>query len=136
MEVDIEELGDVLVVEDNPGDIRLLEEAFEASPLDTTLHTARTREEALEMLFQRGEHDGVPTPDLVLVDWNLSQHTGDEVIRAVKSVDSAIPVVVMTGSRPGLQRIESESPAADGYIEKQTDIEAYIDILRSCGTER
>lgn len=135
MELGIEEWEDILIVDDNPGDIRLIEEAFKASPLDPTLHTTQTCEEALEMLFQRGEHDGVPRPDLVLVDWNLSKQTGDEVIQAVNSVDSAIPAVVMTGSKTGLQRIESSSSGADEYIEKQADIQAYIDILRSCGAE-
>ena len=136
MEVRIEEWEDILIVEDNPGDIRLIEEAFKASPLDPTLHTAKTCEEALEILFQRGEYDGVPRPDLVLVDWNLSKQTGDEVIGTVNSVDSAIPVVVMTGSKQELQRVESAAPPADDYIEKQTDIQAYIDILRSCGAQQ
>ena len=136
MEVGIEEWEDILIVEDNPGDIRLIEEAFKSSSLDPTLHTARTCEEALDILFQRGEYAGVPSPDLVLVDWNLSHQTGDEMVQAVNSVDSAIPVVVMTGSKQELQRVESSAPAADEYIEKQTDIQAYIDILRSCGAEQ
>lgn len=136
MDVGIEGVEDILLVEDNPGDIRLIEEAFEASPLNPTIHTARTREETLEILFQCGDFEEVPRPDLVLLDWHLSQHTGEDVIQAVKSVDSAIPVVVMTGSEPELERVESSSPAADEYIKKQVDPQKYIELLRSCGAEQ
>lgn len=136
MEWGIEEAENVLVIEDNPGDIRLIEEAFKASPLDPTIHTARTGDEALEILSHRREFEEVPRPDLVLVDWNLSQNSGEDVIQAVKAADSAIPVVVMTGSKSGLQWLESAIPTADEYIEKQTDLQAYIDILRSCGADQ
>lgn len=81
--------------------------------LDPTIHTARTREEAPEIPFQRGDYQAVPRPESVLLDWNLSQHTGGQVIKAVKSVDSGIPVVVMTGSKSEIGRVESSTPAAD-----------------------
>lgn len=136
MELGIEGVEDILLVDDNSGDIRLIEEAFEASPIDPTIHTARTREEALEILFQRGNYQAVPRPDLVLLDWNLANHTGEEVLQAVKSVDSDIPVVVMSGSKHGLERIESSTPAADEYIEKQVDPHQYIELLRSCCAEQ
>lgn len=136
MDVGIEDVEDILIVDDNPGDIRLIEEAFKASPLDPTIHSVKTRDEALDLLCQRGDFEGVPRPDLVLLDWNLSQHTGKEVIEAAKSGDPAIPIVVMTGAKSGLPRMESSVPAADEYIEKQTDLQGYIDILRSCGAEQ
>lgn len=131
----IEGMEDILLVEDNPGDIRLIEEVFAASPLDPTVHTAKTRDAALDFLKQRGEYDEAPRPDLILLDWNLSQHTGQEVIQTAKSKEIAIPVVVMSESKQGLQRVESSTPAADEYIEKQTDLQKYIDLLRSCGAE-
>lgn len=136
MEVGIDDVENILLVEDNPGDIRLIEEAFKASPLDPTIYTAKTREEALDLLLQRGEYEDVSRLDLVLLDWKLSQHTGEEVIRAAKSRDSSIPVVVMSGSKSGLESVEASAPTADEYIEKQTDLEAYIEILRSCGIEQ
>lgn len=135
MDVGIEGVEDVLIVEDNPGDIRLIEEAFAASSLDSTIHTAKTREGALDFLNQRGEYDEAPRPDLILLDWNLSQHTGQEVIQTAKAGNHAIPVVVMTESKQGLERVESSTAAADEYIEKQTDLQQYIDLLRSCGVE-
>lgn len=136
MDVGIEDAEDILVVDDNSGDVRLIEEAFRASPLDPTIHSTKTRDEALDLLCQRGDYAEVPRPDLVLLDWRLSQHTGKEVIKAAKPDDPAIPVVVMTGAKSNLQRIESSAPAADEYIEKQTDLQSYIDILRSCGAEQ
>lgn len=100
MDVAVEGVEVILIVEDNPGDIRLIEEAFRGSPLDSTIHTTKTRDAALDFLYQRGEYEDVRRPDLILLDWNLSQNTGEEVIREAKSVEPAVPVVVMTGSKP------------------------------------
>lgn len=136
MDIGIEDVEDILLVDDNPGDIRLIEEAFRESPLDPTIHATKTRDEAVDVLFRRGQHEGTPRPDLVLLDWRLSQETGEEVVEAAKSGVLDIPVVVMTGSKSGLECIESSVPAADEYIQKKTDPQAYIDILRSCGAEQ
>lgn len=117
------------------GMFRLIEEASRASSLDPIIHTTTTREEALDLLYQGGVFEEVPRPDLILLDWNLSKHTGEKVIETAKSGDAPILVVVMTGARSGLSRIESSAPAADDYIEKQTEPHDYIEILRSCGVE-
>lgn len=135
MDICIEGAEIILLVEDNPGDIRLIEEAFKASPLDPTIHTTKTREDALNYLSQRDESEDVPNPDLVLLDWKLSQHTGEEIVQTAKSVEPAIPVVVLTSSKAAPQTRESSDPRADKYIEKQTEPGGYIEILRSCGTE-
>lgn len=132
--VDLEDVEDVLLVEDNPGDIRLIREAFRESPLDPTIHATKTGDEAIDMLFRRGGHEDAPRPDLVLLDWRLSEQTGEPVVEAVKSGELSVPVVVMTGSKSGLGRVESSAPAADEYIEKPTDPQAFIDVLRSFGT--
>ena len=135
MDVGIEDVEDILLVDDNPGDIRLIEEAFRESGLDPTIHATKRRDEAIDVLFRRNGHEEAPRPDLVLLDWRLSQETGEAVVEAAKSGELSVPVVVMTGSSSGLERIESAPPAADGYIEKQTDPQAYIDVLRSCGND-
>lgn len=135
MDVGIEGVDDVLLVEDNLGDVRLIEEAFRSSPFDPTIHATETRAEALDLLNRRGEYEEASRPDLVLLDWHLSRHTGQEVIQAAKSVTPVIPVVVMTGSNLGVERVKSSTPAADEYIEKRTDPQEYIDVLRSCGPE-
>lgn len=131
MEAGVEDVEHILLVEDNPGDIRLIEEAFEASSLEPTIHATKTRDEALDLLCQRGEYEEVSRPDLVLLDWNLSRHTGRKVVEVAKSGDPPVPVVVMTGAKSGLHCVESSEPAADDYIEKQTDPQRYIDLLRT-----
>lgn len=136
MDVGIEDVENILLVEDNPGDIRLIEEAFKASSLDPTIQTATTRDEALDMLCQQGEYGGSARPDLVFLDWNLTKYSGQEVLQVMKTSEPEIPVVVMTGSKQGIERIESSAPAADEYIEKQTDPQKYLDILRSCEAEQ
>lgn len=62
-------LQDLLVVEDNPGDIRLIEEVFEESSLGTTVHSVSTGEDALDFVNQYGEYEEAPRPDVVLLDW-------------------------------------------------------------------
>lgn len=135
MDVGIEDVEDILVVDDNSGDIRLIEEAFRASPFDPAIHATTTRVDALDLLCRREGYEEVPRPDVVLLDWNLSKHTGEKVIEAAKSSDPPIPVVVMTGAKSALPQIKSSAPEADQYIEKQTDPQAYIDMFRPDGAE-
>lgn len=136
MEDGIEGVEDILIVEDNPAEIRFIEEAFSSSQFDVTIHSATTSDEALDYVQQQGEHVKAPTPDVILLDWHLTQTTGEEVLQAAKSVDPAISVVVMTGSTPEASSVKSAFPQANRYIEKQTDPEAYIEILRSSVTDQ
>lgn len=135
MDVGLEDIEVILVVDDNPGDVRLIEEAFRASPHDPTIHASKTRDEALTLLNECGESEEVPRPELVFLDWNLSQCTGQEVLQAAEAMEPEIPVIVMTGSKQGLERIKSSAPAADAYIVKQTNPQKYLDVLPLCGSE-
>lgn len=123
-------IEDVLIFEDNPAEIRFIEEAFGISELDPTIHSATTRGEALDFVRRRGEYADAPEVDVILLDWHFSKTTGREVLEAAKAVDPPITVVVMTGSKPELDTLESSLPEADRCIEKQTEPEAYIEILR------
>lgn len=122
---------DILVVDDNPGDLRFIEEAFQAAAIDSTIYTTNTNDEALEFLSRCGEDDGTPSPVLVLLDWNLSKTTGEEVLEAAKSGDCQIPVIVMTGSHPETSALESTIEKADMVIEKPTDPDEYIEHVHS-----
>ncbi len=122
---------DVLLVDDNPGDRRFIEEALRDSPLDLVIHTVETRDEALDVVNRRGAYEDGPEPDVVLLDWNLSRETGREVVEAAKSGDASIPVLVMTGSNPEMTNVESYLSAEDMLIEKPTDPEGYIEPVRS-----
>lgn len=131
---DVETLGDLLVVEDNPGDRRLIEEAFAVSPMETTVHPVSTGEEALDFVNQRGEYEEAPRPDVVLLDWSLPKMDGEEVLRELKTNFPTIPVVIMTGSNPLKEAVKSMTSQADAYLTKPTDLNAYTEILRSLAT--
>lgn len=126
-----ERADDVLVVDDNPGDLRFIEEALGASQLSLNIRTVNSREEALDSVYQRGEYEDTPKPAAIMLDWNLSHETGREVVSAAKSGDSHIPVLVMTGSYPAISDVESELSEADLFMEKPTEPEGYIEPLQS-----
>lgn len=127
---ELEGLEAVLVVDDNPADIRFIEEAFDASELEPTVHSTTTKGEALAVLAQRDEYADAPEVDATFLDWHLSKTTGEEVLDAAKAVDPPVPVVVMTGSKSERDHLESSLPEADRCIEKRTDPEAYVEIIR------
>lgn len=131
---DAETLEDLLVVEDNPGDVRLIQEAFEDSALETTVHTVSTGEEALDFVNRRGEYEVVPRPDVILLDWSLPTMDGEAVLRELKTNFPGIPVVIMTGSNPLREAVESMTSLADAYLTKPTNPDAYTEILCSLAT--
>lgn len=131
MEGGLEGVDYLLVVEDNPGDVRFIEVAFEDSELGPTIHIASTVAEALDYLHQREDYATAPRPDVVLLDWHLTQNTSKDVLEAAKSIDSSMPVVVMTGSTAEVEKLAGSIPHADVCIEKQTDPEGYLEVLRS-----
>ncbi|QCC57106.1 response regulator (plasmid) [Natrinema thermotolerans] len=122
--------GDLFVIDDNPGDIRFIEEAFSVSELSLTIHTVNTQDEALDLIHQRNEHEDTPRPDVALLDWRLSQTTGKEILDAAKSVTPPLPVVVMSSSKPQVQSENAPISWADQIIEKPTDPEMYVELLR------
>lgn len=127
----LEGVDTLLVVDDNPAEIRLIEEAFNGTQFDLSIYSVTTKDEALDFMEREDEYKDAPKPDVILLDWHLSTATGEEVLEAARSLDSPIPVVVMTGSKPELNAVESSLPQDERCIEKQTDPEAYIEILSS-----
>lgn len=131
MDDDSERVTNVLVVDDNPGDRRFIEEALKSSRLDPTVRTVNTRDNALDVVSQRGEYEDAAVPDVILLDWNLSQTTGQNVLEAATSSDVHISVIVMTGSESEIERVQSSLPQADLFIEKPTEPAGYIEAIRS-----
>ena len=88
---------DVLLVEDDPGDILMTQEAFEFNKVGNTLHVVRDGEQALDFLYRRGEYADAVRPDLILLDLNLPKYDGRQVLEKIKSdPDLAdIPVVIL-----------------------------------------
>lgn len=130
------ELGEILIVDDNPGDIRLIKEAFKASSFDPTIHTATTTDDALAFLSRKKGTADSPSPALVLLDWNLSQTTGEDVLDAAKSMESQIPVIVMSGSDPETPVLDSAIDRADLVVEKPTEPEEYVESVLSVITNQ
>jgi CheY-like chemotaxis protein len=99
----IHEVGrpiEILLVEDNPGDVRLTREALKDAKVLNTINVARDGVEAMEFLSREGQYSSAPTPDLILLDLNLPRKTGFEVLEDLKSSADLrrIPVVILTSS--------------------------------------
>ncbi len=123
----------VLLVEDNPGDVRLTQEAFDAGTTDTALHDVASRSTALAFLRQEGEFEDAPRPDLVLLDLNFPKGNGFEVLEAVKGDDALrrIPVLVLTSSDSPDDVTRSYDLHANAYLTKPVDPEAFVSLART-----
>ena len=91
---------DVLLIEDDPGDVLITREAFEHYKIRNTLHVASDGQEGLDYLYQRGSHKGATRPDLILLDLNLPKYDGHQLLEKIKSDPDLchIPIVVLTTS--------------------------------------
>lgn len=125
-------LAEILLVEDNEGDIELTREAFEEAKLRNHLHIAEDGDKALDFLFKRNGHEGVPTPDIILLDLNLPKTNGREVLEKIKSDDhlKAIPTIVLTSSQADRDVIESYELHANCYIVKPVDAIKFMEVVQ------
>ncbi len=122
----------VLLVEDDPGDVLMTREAFEDYKVHNQLHVVNDGEQAMAFLRQEGEYAGLPRPDLVLLDLNLPRMDGRQVLDAIKSDPelSSIPVVVLTTSEAEDDVLNSYSLHANAYVTKPVDFERFISVVR------
>ncbi|MDS0475409.1 response regulator [Natrinema sp. 1APR25-10V2] len=125
--------ADVLLVEDNHGDVHLIETTFEERALPGELHTVQTGDAALDWLYRRGEFADAPVPDLVLLDLNLPAVSGQALLEEVKSDPrlKRTPVVVLTGSDSESDLIAAYEAGANAYLLKPVDPDAFADRLQS-----
>ncbi|WP_082495124.1 response regulator [Cellulomonas sp. Leaf334] len=123
---------DVLLVEDDPGDVLMTREAFEDNKLRNRLSVVSDGVSALEFLRKEGEHVDAPTPDLVLLDLNLPRMDGREVLQALKADANlrSIPVVVLTTSEAEEDVVRSYSLHANAYVTKPVDFDRFIEVVR------
>lgn len=124
---------DILLVEDNPGDIRLTQEAFKDGMLQNKLSVVMDGEAAMEFLERRGQYKDAIRPDLILLDLNLPKMNGREVLAAIKKDPDLkrIPVVVLTTSQDETDIIESYRQFASSYIVKPVSMEKFIKVVAS-----
>jgi len=122
----------VLLVEDDPGDVLMTREAFEDNKVANELHVVSDGAEALAFLRKEGEFAGVPTPDLVLLDLNLPRMDGREVLAAVKADAELrqIPIVVLTTSEAEEDVLRSYALHANAYVTKPVDFDRFIEVVR------
>ncbi|GHH31412.1 response regulator [Lentzea cavernae] len=123
---------DVLLVEDDPGDALMTQEAFEHHKIRNSLHIVKDGVEALEFLRREGQYANAPRPGLILLDLNLPRKDGREVLSEVKADAElrSIPVVVLTTSEAEEDVLRSYSLYANAYVTKPVDFDRFIEVVR------
>jgi two-component system response regulator len=129
---DADRMIEILLVEDDPGDVVMTREAFQDYKVRNNLHVVNDGVEAMSFLRQQGEFADRPRPDLVLLDLNLPKMDGREVLEAIKSDPAlaSIPVVVLTTSENEDDVLRSYSLHANAYVTKPVDFERFIEVVR------
>ncbi|ORV93827.1 two-component system response regulator [Mycobacterium interjectum] len=123
---------EILLVEDDPGDELITREAFEHNKLKNNLHVAHDGEEGLDFLYRRGQFEGAPRPDLILLDLNLPKYDGRQLLEKVKSDPdlARIPVVVLTTSSAEEDILRSYELHANAYVTKPVDLDQFMSAVR------
>jgi two-component system response regulator len=123
----------VLLIEDNPGDVRLTREALSESKRDLRLSVVSDGIEALRFLRRESPHESAPRPNLILLDLNLPKKDGREVLEQIKTDDElkVIPVIVMTTSDAQADIRRAYGLHANCYVTKPADFDAFVGLVRS-----
>jgi CheY-like chemotaxis protein len=126
---------EILLVEDNKGDVGLIEEVFEEAKIRNKLHVAEDGEEAMLFLRGKGIFLGSPCPDIIILDLNLPNKDGREVLREIKEDENLqyIPVIVLTTSNAQKDILGAYGLRANAYITKPLDFDQFIKVVESIG---
>jgi chemotaxis family two-component system response regulator Rcp1 len=124
---------EILLVEDNVGDVRLTQEALKDAKVANTMHVVEDGVAALDFLYRRGAYAEVPRPDLILLDLNLPKKNGREVLEQVKQDEHlrSIPVVILTTSQAEEDIANAYSLHANCYITKPVEFAQFIRVVRA-----
>jgi Response regulators consisting of a CheY-like receiver domain and a winged-helix DNA-binding domain len=122
---------EILLAEDNPGDVKLTEKAFEQANIENNLHVVNDGVEALQFLNSEQPFADTPQPDIVLLDLNMPRKDGQDVLAEMKAADelSRIPVVVLTSSESEEDVVRSYDLNANAYLTKPVDFDGFLDIV-------
>jgi len=120
-------------VEDNPGDVRLVQEALRESKIVNQLHAVSDGKEALAFLRKQGRYANATRPDLILLDLNLPRMDGREVLSEIKADLELlrIPVVIVTSSKAEEDIVKSYNQHANCYITKPMDLEKFVEVVKA-----
>jgi len=128
-----DKLLDILLVEDNPGDVELTCDALESCKLRNTIHTVTDGEMALDYLYRRPPYENAAQPDMILLDINLPGIDGKEVLSVIKNDPQLkkMPVVVLTSSEAEKDILKSYQLHANCYVTKPVTLDAFIEAVQS-----
>jgi len=123
---------EILMVEDNPGDVRLTREALKGGKVLNQLHVVEDGVAALDFLYRRAPHQNAIRPDLILLDLNLPKYDGRQLLEQIKSDEDLchIPVVVLTTSSAEEDILKSYKLHANAYVTKPVDFDGFIEAIR------
>jgi two-component system response regulator len=124
---------EILLIEDNPGDVRLTQEVLKEGKISNHLNVVEDGAQAIDFLHRHGRFAHAPRPDLILLDLNLPRKNGREVLAEIKlNTDlKRIPVVVLTTSQAEEDVLQVYDLNANCYIVKPIDLEQFIKVVRS-----
>ena len=122
----------ILIIEDNPGDVRLMREALRDLQPPAAIHVAADGEEALSFLRRTGRHTQAPRPSLIFLDFNLPKSDSRELLKQIKTDDCLrlIPLAVLTSSDADRDVREAYRLHANCYLRKPVDLDGFIKIIR------
>ena len=123
----------ILLVEDNPGDVRLIVEVLKENKVLNNLHVVEDGVEAMAFLRREGKYADAPRPDIILLDLNLPKKDGREVLAEIKTDENLkrIPVVILTMSKAEEDILKAYDLYANCYITKPVDLEQFITVVKS-----
>lgn len=136
MENELGRAVEFLLAEDNPGDVRLTQEALRDSKISNHLNVVPDGIEAIAFLRREGKYADAPRPDVVLLDLNLPKKDGREVLAAIKSDPELkrIPVVIITSSEAEQDILRTYELHANCYVTKPVDLDQFIKVIQSIET--
>lgn len=122
----------ILVVDDDPGDVLMIEEALADSDVEKIIDVVSDGQEAMEFLRREGRHTGAKRPDVILLDLNMPRMDGRQVLGEVKSDEDlrTIPIVVLTTSNADTDIVGSYTLQANAYVTKPIDLDDFNDVVR------
>ncbi|MGZ4862278.1 MAG: response regulator [Halobacteriota archaeon] len=126
---------EILLIEDNPVDIRMTQEAFRDYKVANNIYSLTDGQAAMDFVYQRGEYADAPRPDLIILDLNLPKKHGSEILNEVKADPKlrAIPIVILTTSDLDEDMMGSYCHNANAFITKPIDFDDFVKMMRTIG---